>query len=382
MDQYINRYIYSDFVIGENEYFNINNEFINQMILNQRSIKDLTSIQGVEEYGCIYFKELDYTVDRTLKDMYQEALKKTDLMEYQKNEIRKCLQKEAINSHLYGADEALYQYFDIYSGSFDATEFSSGHYILVSPIDFEGKVTTYVPGDMVELNASNGETKSYTVMAIASIPFNLGIRHSHLVTPEFILPSNEYIKLIEDNTPMILTMNVENDFIDSAEDNINDYCKNKNPYLNFESKTLYEEEFSNTKQVFVIVGTVLSIILGLIGIMNYTNTILTSIIVRKKELTLLQSIGMTSKQLKLMLILEGVIYIISTLALVLSIGVILGKFIISMASRVIWFMDDNFIVHPSLICLLILTFIAGLIPYICYNFISRDSIVQRLGSNE
>ena len=43
------------------------------------------------------------------------------------------------------------------------------------------------------------------------------------------------------------------------------------------------------------------IIIGLIGFMNMSNTIITSIIVRSKEFGVLQAIGMTNRQLNMML---------------------------------------------------------------------------------
>lgn len=382
VNRYIDRYIYSDFVIGDSQYFNVNIGYKNQGIMTQKSIEDFMSVPGVEESGCIYFKEIDYKVDENLKNTYQNAKNKTELMEYQKLEIEKCLQKETVTSHVYGIDEVVYQYLTIYSGTVDALKFLSGDYILVSPLDSEGKISTYIPGDIVKIENNNGEAKSYIVMAVAAIPFNLGVRHTHLVTPEFILPSKEYISLTGNTAPMILTVNVKDEFIDQAENYINQYCKNSNSYLDYESKSIYKKDIDNIKQMFIIVGTVLSITLGLIGVMNYMNTMITSIITRRRELTLLQSIGMTSWQLKSMLVSEGIIYVLLTLVSALSVGIVLGQFIIGVACRVIWFLNGTFNVMPSLLCLPVLIIIAGMVPYICYSFMSRDSIVQRLRSNE
>jgi len=66
------------------------------------------------------------------------------------------------------------------------------------------------------------------------------------------------------------------------------------------------------------------VIVGVIGFMNMANTIITSIITRKRELGILQAIGMTDKQLNKMLQLEGAVFTGGTLAVCLSIGNILG----------------------------------------------------------
>ena len=49
----------------------------------------------------------------------------------------------------------------------------------------------------------------------------------------------------------------------------------------------------------------LVVILAFIGIMNFFNTTATSVISRKKELALLEVMGMTKKQISKMLVAEG-----------------------------------------------------------------------------
>lgn len=57
----------------------------------------------------------------------------------------------------------------------------------------------------------------------------------------------------------------------------------------------------------LVLGT-LGAILLFIGIMNYINTIFTDIQVRKHELVIMESIGMTGKQLRKLLMMEGIGY--------------------------------------------------------------------------
>ena len=60
--------------------------------------------------------------------------------------------------------------------------------------------------------------------------------------------------------------------------------------------------------MFLLLGGALSFIVGLVGVLNFFNAILTGILARKRELAVLQSIGMTGKQLKTMLVYEGLFY--------------------------------------------------------------------------
>ncbi len=87
-----------------------------------------------------------------------------------------------------------------------------------------------------------------------------------------------------------------------------DYTENVNPQFDYESKSTYAAEFEGMRSMFLLLGGALSGIVGLVGVLNFFNAILTGIITRKRELAVLQSIGMTGKQLKTMLVCEGLLY--------------------------------------------------------------------------
>ena len=57
--------------------------------------------------------------------------------------------------------------------------------------------------------------------------------------------------------------------------------------------------------MFLLLGGALSFIVGLVGVLNFFNAILTGILAPCREFAVLQSIGMTGRQLKGMLIWEG-----------------------------------------------------------------------------
>ncbi len=91
--------------------------------------------------------------------------------------------------------------------------------------------------------------------------------------------------------------------------------------------TCRDEVFNLSKLALQIIIIPIYIFLGIIGIitfMNMANTMITSIITRKKELGTLQAIGLTNRQLKSMLTGEGLILSSGSLIVSLIIGNILG----------------------------------------------------------
>lgn len=73
-------------------------------------------------------------------------------------------------------------------------------------------------------------------------------------------------------------------------------------------------------------------ILSVICIMNLVNTMINSVNVRRKELGMMQAIGMSDRQMQRMLLTEGLFYTLGTLVLSLGVGsaagIIIGVLVI------------------------------------------------------
>ena len=82
---------------------------------------------------------------------------------------------------------------------------------------------------------------------------------------------------------------------------LQDYTTNIDPMLDYESKATYAAHFYGFRSMFMLLGGALSFIVGLVGVLNFFNSIVTGITARRRELAVLQSIGMTGRQLQTML---------------------------------------------------------------------------------
>jgi len=111
--------------------------------------------------------------------------------------------------------------------------------------------------------------------------------------------------------------------------------------------------------------------------MNFANTIITSIFARKREIAMLQSIGMTGKQVNRLLISEGLFYIVFTVAFALTVGTGIGMAAVQMISGAS-FLTMNYTVIPSFMCIPFLVLMSGLIPYVSQCMMRRKSVVERL----
>ena len=85
-------------------------------------------------------------------------------------------------------------------------------------------------------------------------------------------------------------------------------------------------------------------VLFVIGVLNFFNTSAVSVISRKKELSLLEAVGMTRKQVLRMLCTEGGIYFLAALGLADTAGIPLMRAVIAKTAGRSFF----FTYHPSI----------------------------------
>ena len=119
------------------------------------------------------------------------------------------------------------------------------------------------------------------------------------------------------------------------------------------------------------------LILALIGVLNYVNTVTGNIQSRQMELAVLESVGMTGKQMKCMLIREGLLYAIFSLVLTATIGTGITYYLYqSMNYRNISFAIP---ILPITIAIVVVVLICSIIPLIVYWRLERQgTIIERI----
>ena len=160
------------------------------------------------------------------------------------------------------------------------------------------------------------------------------------------------------------------------------YCENENTNLDYKSRSSYEESFSDAENTFLIIGAVLSFILGLIGLLNFVNSMITSISAREHEFAVLRSVGMTGGQLKSMIMCEGGLYAVISVLFMLTAGNLLCYGFVMAVANQMWFFTYRPTVMPLIVTLPALLALSVLIPFICYSAMCRKSIAEELAASE
>ena len=90
--------------------------------------------------------------------------------------------------------------------------------------------------------------------------------------------------------------------------------------LSWDSKLETMQEVKRAQGNMREVGLGIALILALIGILNYINTVTGNIQSRQRELAILESIGMTDRQRNRILVTEGLLYAAGSLLLTATLG--------------------------------------------------------------
>ena len=240
-----------------------------------------------------------------------------------------------------------------------------------------------------------GQLVEYEVAAIVEIPTEFSYRY--WFTTEFVLNADTFKEHSGTDSIMYYAFNMEEtgegsensedyensvDYESNMENFLADYTENVDSRCSYESKATFEASFESMKRMYIILGGVLSFIVGLVGTLNFVNVIITGVLSRKRELAILQSVGMTGKQLKSMLILEGLYYELGSVAAALLLTLVSMPLASRMMDGMFWFFSYHFTVIPILAVMPVFVLLGVWIPWAAYRFLSKRSVVERLREAE
>ena len=236
--------------------------------------------------------------------------------------------------------------------------------------------TNYAP------RAKAYEEKEYTVCARIKIPSALTYRYSTLGASQLAMGAELFRQDTGTSSVMIYAFNTAEGSNAAMEDFLAQYTESIQPEYDYESKATYAAEFHGFQNMFLILGSTLSLIIGLVGVLNFINAILTGILTRKRELATLQSIGMTGTQLKTMLVCEGLYYTLLALGLALVLTLAGGALVGDTVTGIFWFFTYRFTAAPILLLAPVFALLGAAAPLAVYRSVARFTIVERLREAE
>jgi len=406
-EKWLESYMSTDFVVGKYTYFKF--QGAGQNSISEAEILPIKENVDAENGGFAY----DVTGIPLMK-VSEESYK-----EYRSTQPGAVSNLEAENGMFYmdcfieGMDDFLIDKLDVCEGDVSLLGDRNSRYIAL--ITYRGENGEYLPdanapkvGDRISIAEATGielvDTRTgepateatyetpeylagtytgikeyeYTVCAYVEVPNDISQRRATLGYDAIVGADMLLSDFGDSVVPLFYAFDTDSpESEEKAESFQQKYCE-ENSGITYESKAVNRAEFDGFKKMFILLGGVLCLIIGFVGILNFFNTVMAGIITRKNELAVLQAIGMTGKQVKEMLITEGLIYTAGSGLIAFLLSLIFVPVINTVADRIFGFYSDHFSITPVVMMMPIMALLGVVVPLLSYRGLSKASIVDRI----
>ena len=194
---------------------------------------------------------------------------------------------------------------------------SKNQMVIGRPGDFEKYFGIHPEaGSSVTLKIFDGQHTENLEFEIAAVLDESKIGNHGDKIDMLLLPVDSMQKIAHSNLTYQYVIRVEDSLEQQAENEI-DQIVSDNPRLSVDSLSAAIAQNENFLQGTQFALAIAIVLIGCFSVMNLLNTTLTGIIVRRREFSLMRSVGMSQKQLSVMVHKEGLI--VAGMGLVLSV---------------------------------------------------------------
>lgn len=418
MDKFLQSFVVSDFTLGDATYFQHSRIFSGETALPEEDINRVQEGGEITEAGRIYGlnsdaydfvseeryrANYDYMEPEILDEMVSDGMKDergnladtirlygmedyplsqvdvfdgdlTDLYDPNQNAIAAVYHSDDYNQAIEGSnwaktgDEVTIRY--VYEWKYwnpDTGEELSEE----DTLEYEGEIAS----EPVQF-----EDITYRVAACVLIKNPMTFRM--FGEDEFVLNAEVLKRDSKRADVMTYMFNTTKESNASMEKFLENYTEQVNPLLDYESKLAYASEFAGYRNMFLLMGGALSFVIGLVGILNFFNATMTGIHSRRREFAMLSSIGMTARQLKRMLMCEGLMYVGFTIAVSLALSLTALPVLANQIESLVWFFTYRFNILPLFLVIPAFAALGVLLPLFSYRNVEKQSIVERLRESE
>ncbi len=281
--------------------------------------------------------------------------------EYKYHNLKSVNENDLENMQLYLED-----------GKIDLEKLKSGEEVIISQVEL-AKETGVKVGDKITLTIYDGNKKidkEFKVQAITSAPAT------------FVIHDDAFKKIADIDSTDKIGIYIDKNKYDDVKAYIEKLDKSNEDiqslYIDEQLKS-YELSIDATK----VIGYSLVIVIGVIGFMNLINSMISSIITRKKELGMLQAIGLTDKQLVKMLNIEAMFYTGTMLISSLTLGTGLGYIAVQACRKAgMSYAVYTFPIVQAIIMIVCVVIAQLLLTYLISKNFNKESLIDRVRYSE
>lgn len=345
-------------------------------------IQQIKSMDGVAGVRTVSSAKLMIPYEEDILKEYFTRLEKMPIArgDYEEQMIlyKEGKETDLFTGRLVGIDEGEFDSVNkIMDGTLNKEAFMAGEIGLISPFLTGSPVTEAVGKEIVYQLDQNNQRKQYKIKIDAQIP-NVNF-YANGYLPSIIISDGLAKEILGEPFTEILKIVYDEPFNAQLDKKIKELFKGvKN--ISIESKFDYYDEMKQSETQLKILGGGLGIILTLLAVLNYCNMTAAGIQNRIKEFAALQSIGMTTVQIRKVLLMEGAWYGIVSFFFVIILGIPIDYAIYHMMNR--YRIPFQIPVRSTLLVFGGILIACIIVPLVVYQFLHKDNIVEQLRDME
>ncbi|WP_429963066.1 ABC transporter permease [Enterococcus sp. AZ072] len=267
----------------------------------------------------------------------------------------------------------------IKKGSADYEKLAGGEYLIASDYIFKNypDLAMGKPIDVKIFDGDRSYIKQMTIVAAGRLPEK--IDHS-----ASFIASDETIQALSDNNLIkFLDIKADSQRISEVKKEL-EAIKGESEFYELESYEDTLKTWESATMMTVGAGYSILLVLAVVGIMNLVNTTIDSILSRKKELGVMQAIGMSNKQMRKMLQLESLFYAGGIIFMSVGIGSIVGYLIYRYAAANALMQIQNYY-YPFIqvgLLILIIIVVQLLLTIATTTIVNKEPVIKRIQASE
>lgn len=256
---------------------------------------------------------------------------------------------------------------------------SKNQIIIGRPSDFEEYFGIQPEvGNSIKLKVFDGtETKEMEFSIVAVLDENK-IGNNGDKIDMLLLPNDSMKKIVSSNMTYQWVIRVDEKMEQQAEKEIKQILVT-NPRLAVTTLSGAIAQNENFLQGMILALAVIIIFISCFAIMNLLNTIFTGVIVRQKEFALMRSVGMTQKQLTIMVCCEGLLIVSVGLILSLIVGGFIGYLLCALLKNgLMTYLNYQFPFSVTLVYCMLVVICSLLVSEIALRHQKNMSLIELL----
>ncbi|WP_124099043.1 ABC transporter permease [Ruminococcus sp. Marseille-P6503] len=350
-----------------------------------RLAEKISQINGITMLETNRSTSADLQFDRELykpfidkdRETVDESMISAMLEQYESGEVKYSAPVIGVSSRM------IKEYNSKARDKIDIEKFEKGEAALIGKVRNDGDGDGLLGKTITLTDSETGRTADVEIGSVAShnsdYGLNIGYYWANLAAPSCIIVSQDVIDKLTDKADIdTIIADCDQNAQSSAAAQIKSLTDNNPVVVSTEIKSEMISDFKTSMTSLNVLTSGISVILILIGIINFINVMLTGVFTRRKELAVLESVGMTKKQVRKMLMLEGVYYGVITIALIMTAGsgimYLVGRLAEKVADYAVFSFPWTLIAAIAVVIMLICV----AVPALVYRSISKSSITERL----